>query len=75
MSSRSPPRVVTTFSLDPEFDVIDEEEVKKDEDRKKELVLMGHIIFNGLLLLTLIILYLVPVYKGRNCFSTIPTKK
>lgn len=66
----SQPVVLTAYSIDPdEQESVDEEALKRKNEQNKEMVLVLLVVFNALLLLTLIFLFLIPVHKGINCYK------
>lgn len=65
------PAVLTAYSIDaPNTEVnVDENENEKKIEKDKKTVLICLVVYNGILLLTLVFLYLIPIYEKRNCLS------
>lgn len=61
------PTVITTYDIENrEIPTVEEKHI---EEKKKEMVMIFLLIFNCVLLLTLIFLFLIPVHKSRNCYT------
>lgn len=66
--NRNRPAVLTAYSIEDQEDVSEDESTKRYKIKKdKENVLMYLVFFNGIILLLLILMFLIPIYKSRNC--------
>lgn len=68
--TRNRPTVLTAYSVEDQEDVSEDESTKRHKmKRDKEKVLIYLILFNGIILLLLIFMFLIPIYTDRNCLN------